>query len=254
MNLSKITIVLALLAVVCLVFFVVTTNIDSAQPQTINFQGTVTRLNLEGGFWGIVSADGKHYDPLNLNARFQQEGLRVQVQAIVKDGMVSTHLWGTIIEITAISRVARVKSKISNHFAIILVKGVKTRDAIKSQLAELPLAAEPVLTDRDLLSYHWRKHQLELKPDFHLDRSVAQVPVDGLPFVVIADDQRVYLGAFWTPISSQAANIPVIMVPFTAPNQIQIVLGYPKQSNGQSDPRANQLIYEALISVAKLKE
>ena len=169
MNLLRKPIILTLIAVLCLAFFIVTTNIDSAQTQPLSFQGTITYLDFEGGFWGIVSADGKHYDPLNLAAKFQQEGLRVQVQAIVKDEMVSTHMWGTIIEITAITRAESVKSKISNRFAIVLVKGVKTRDAIKSQLTDLPLAAEPVLTDQDLLSYQWRTHQLELRPDFHLD-------------------------------------------------------------------------------------
>jgi hypothetical protein len=105
MNLSKKLIVLT--AVVCLAIFIA--SIVSAQTQTLSFQGTVKYLNLEGGFWGIVSEDGKNYDPLNLAAEFQQEGLSIQVKAVVKDDMVSIHMWGTIIQITAITKVANVE-------------------------------------------------------------------------------------------------------------------------------------------------
>jgi len=81
------------------------------------------------------------------------------------------------------------------------------------------------------------------------------VPTDGLPFIVIADDKRIYLGAFWTPISSQSSSIPVIEVPLMLPqNIIKIEAGYPgKIINSQSDPRSNQLINDALKSVGKIK-
>src|SRR5664280_2940728 len=102
MKLSKKTIILTLIAVLCLTSF--TVGIVSAQ--SLSFQGTVKYINLEGGFWGILSEEGKNYDPINLAEEFKQEGQRVQVKAVVKD-RVGIHMWGTIIEVTAISKVEK---------------------------------------------------------------------------------------------------------------------------------------------------
>ncbi len=76
---------------------------EKDKPVTVSFTGKVTHLDLEGGFWGIVADDGTKYDPKNLEADYQHEGLRVQVEATIQDG-VSTHMWGKIIQITKISK------------------------------------------------------------------------------------------------------------------------------------------------------
>jgi len=44
-------------------------------------------------------------------------------------------------------------TEVSTHFAIVLVNGVKTGDAIKSKIEDLPLESRPVLTDKDLIFY-----------------------------------------------------------------------------------------------------
>lgn len=71
-------------------------------PATLHFTGTVKYIDLEGGFWGIVADDGKHYDPINLAKDYQQEGLRVVVDAVVTN-RIGIHMWGTIVEIKAIT-------------------------------------------------------------------------------------------------------------------------------------------------------
>ena len=76
---------------------------DDTATQTLTFWGTVKYINLESGFWGIVSDDGKNYDPINLAEEFRREGKRVQVKAVPKD-RVNIHMWGTIIEITTITK------------------------------------------------------------------------------------------------------------------------------------------------------
>ena len=73
-------------------------------PSTLHFKGTVRYIDLEGGFWGIVSDDGKHYDPINLATEYQQEGLRVAVEAVVSN-RVGIRMWGTIVEIKAITKI-----------------------------------------------------------------------------------------------------------------------------------------------------
>ncbi|MDR3587678.1 MAG: hypothetical protein P4L59_20555 [Desulfosporosinus sp.] len=147
-------------------------------------------------------------------------------------------------------------NKVSNHFAIFLVKEDQTGNAINTKIEDLQLETQPVFTDKDLKIYKWKEHELELRKDFDLYEVLEYVPLSGLPFVVVANDERVYLGAFWTPLSSQTSSIPSIMVlPMSPQNKIHIIAGYPgKTTKSQSDPRSNQLIYDALKSVGRIKE
>ncbi|MDI6889237.1 MAG: hypothetical protein QMC78_06105 [Methanocellales archaeon] len=59
---------------------------------------------LEGGFYGIISDDGEHYDPLNLGPEFQEDGLRVWFKAKISENQTSVHMWGTIVEIISIEK------------------------------------------------------------------------------------------------------------------------------------------------------
>jgi len=99
MRRMKKAVIVNLFIAICL--FVFATCASCAPTQEISFKGNVTYVNLEGGFWGILSDDGKKYDPINLPEEYKREGLRVQVAAVVKN-VVSIHMWGAVIEITAI--------------------------------------------------------------------------------------------------------------------------------------------------------
>ena len=146
-------------------------------------------------------------------------------------------------------------SNITTHFAIVLVKGLNTADAMKYKIEDLPLESQPILTDKDLISYKWKDHELELKQGFIFGDTIGHIPIDGLPFVLIANDKRIYVGAFWTPISSLSWNLPAITILPSNKNVIQIAAGYPGGSpENKSDPRSNQQIYDALKSIGKIKE
>lgn len=62
-------------------------------------QGKVTYLDFEGGFWGIIGNDDRHYDPINLSVEFQIEGLEVIFDYEELENQVSFHQWGVLIEI-----------------------------------------------------------------------------------------------------------------------------------------------------------
>lgn len=66
--------------------------------------GTIRFLKLEGGFYGIVGDDGEQYDPVNLNAEFQVDGLRVRFEAAVMHNVMTFHMWGTLVSIRTIER------------------------------------------------------------------------------------------------------------------------------------------------------
>lgn len=76
---------------------------DPMAPKTVKARGTVSRIELEGGFWGIVSDGGEKYDPRNLPKEFQEDGLRVRFEGHLV-GDVSFHMWGQGLSITKIEK------------------------------------------------------------------------------------------------------------------------------------------------------
>jgi len=67
----------------------------------MKIKGKVVYQNLGTGFWGIVSDDGKQYEPVNLPQEFQQENKSISLKAKESDSF-SLFMWGTPIEIISI--------------------------------------------------------------------------------------------------------------------------------------------------------
>lgn len=67
-------------------------------------KGRVVYVNLEGGFFGIESDDGHRYDITNMPTEFQKHGMRVIFQGRLKEGNMSTHMWGIMLELLYIKR------------------------------------------------------------------------------------------------------------------------------------------------------
>jgi hypothetical protein len=66
--------------------------------------GTVTFLDFEGGFYGIITANNGNWDPINLPSSYQINGLKVKFKAKIRNDFVSYHMWGTGIEIIHIRK------------------------------------------------------------------------------------------------------------------------------------------------------
>jgi len=66
--------------------------------------GTVKFLSFEGGFYGILSDDGEHYDPLNLDPEFRVDGLRIYFEARILRDVGTFHMWGAVISILKIQK------------------------------------------------------------------------------------------------------------------------------------------------------
>ncbi|HEY5503634.1 MAG TPA: alpha-L-rhamnosidase N-terminal domain-containing protein, partial [Sedimentisphaerales bacterium] len=141
----------------------------------------------------------------------------------------------------------------ANRFAIYLVAVPNT------DINQIMPEDKPVLTAADIVSYDWNTHTMELT-----DNGVRSIPaapkevgVYGKPFVVVADEQRCYVGAFWTTISSIAYPNPVIEVPLdTKSNKVTIRRAYPflYEKNGtKKDPRTDKRIFKVLSELGKLK-
>lgn len=95
-----------LLTIFGVAFIVVGASGLATQNRNLNLvhgTGTVKYLSFEGGFYGIVGDDGKHYDPINMPQEFKVEGLRVWLTANITDYM-SFHMWGYVVELISIER------------------------------------------------------------------------------------------------------------------------------------------------------
>jgi len=75
------------------------------EREVIDIKGKVVFVQLEGGFWGIVSEDGQRYDPHSLAPMFQKKGILVRVKARISDRVVQIHMWGRPIEILKIQEI-----------------------------------------------------------------------------------------------------------------------------------------------------
>jgi inhibitor of cysteine peptidase len=67
--------------------------------------GTVTRVDLEGGFYGILGDDGKKYEPLNLDPKYRRDGLRVAFDSTLAKDAVGTRMWGTPVNLVDIEEI-----------------------------------------------------------------------------------------------------------------------------------------------------
>lgn len=101
MDTKKILLPVALIGGAVAIMFISKTA-SASESSKIGFFGTVTFVDLEGGFWGIIASNGEHYDPINLPTYAQKEGFKAYFTAVPVEGP-STHMWGTLIKILTIS-------------------------------------------------------------------------------------------------------------------------------------------------------
>lgn len=71
------------------------------EEKVISGRGTVRKIPLEGGFYGLVSEEGEKLNPLNLPPGFKEDGLEVIFEAEPKEA-VGIQMWGRAVEIRRI--------------------------------------------------------------------------------------------------------------------------------------------------------
>jgi inhibitor of cysteine peptidase len=91
--------------------FTLVTSARGGQAVTAEYRrpwvasGTVTSVNLEGGFYGITGDDGKKYEPQNLDPKYEKDGLRVAFEAAAIRDAVSTRMWGTPVNLSLVEEI-----------------------------------------------------------------------------------------------------------------------------------------------------
>jgi hypothetical protein len=148
----------------------------------------------------------------------------------------------------------------NNGFAIYLLanKDLPASELAKVDINQLDIETEPIISIEDIISYDKTNHTIELTQNaFTRVQQIFPMPVKvgGIPFVVCVGEERIYTGAFWTPLSSLSYDGVVIMQSFdTTGTVIQIALGYPGQDFFiGKDPRTDHRIMKTLEQEKKLK-
>lgn len=67
----------------------------------MEIKGTVKYIDLETGFWGIETAAGEKYIPVNMPEQLKSEGREVEITAEIAPDVSGLHMWGTYIRITS---------------------------------------------------------------------------------------------------------------------------------------------------------
>jgi hypothetical protein len=77
-------------------------SVGKVDLKQLSFTATVKYMNLEGGFFGLVSKEGKHWLPMNLKKEFQQNGAIIKVTGSALNDVMTIQQWGTPFSITHI--------------------------------------------------------------------------------------------------------------------------------------------------------
>ncbi|MBP8303903.1 MAG: hypothetical protein KBE04_07240 [Phycisphaerae bacterium] len=144
--------------------------------------------------------------------------------------------------------------------------GADRFDAMRPQdypLEGLILDEQPLLTEADLTAYDRQQNLMRLKAGVF--GRFPKPSVWGVPFVVVADGQRLFLGAFWTGLSSYSANVPTLSLDrwgqglpaddpdYLPPDAVRLenrqVL---REGDLPRDPRQDERLYRALQAAGKL--
>ena len=151
------------------------------------------------------------------------------------------------------------KTDIYDGFAIYILADstITATDATQQSNNSLILADAPIITDDDLNYYKWSDHSLSLKSEANeriREIAKSRQTVFGIPFIVMAKKERIYLGAFWYLFSSVAPVFPTVDVTgYVLKDYNSNVLRIEKSwIEDQPDMRGDSRIYEALVEAGVL--
>jgi heat shock protein HslJ len=95
----------------------------SIPAQGFSGAGTVRFIELEGGFFGIITPAGDNYLPLNLPEEFQVDGLQVAFTAREVPDAATIAMWGTPIRIETISRYGPQPGELGGSWSLVSLDG-----------------------------------------------------------------------------------------------------------------------------------
>lgn len=88
-------------------------SVHAEVGQQFAFTGKVVYVPVEGGFYGIINAQGERFIANNLPDLLKQDGLSVTLQAMGAENTLGIHMWGQYIDLQniAVTTCTRLPSK-----------------------------------------------------------------------------------------------------------------------------------------------
>lgn len=196
---------------------------DPASAGTARAQGT-----------GILLTAFSYSNPFDL-------GLCLQVQP------TETPISGMLIYVP---RVTLSSFSSQSRFQIFLLSDstVTTAQAQAQALDTLSLAPNPILDLRKITYLSSSSHELGFNPGQKIGETLKTQIGNSLatPFVVVANDERIFLGTFVSPISSMAYTIPSIMTDSIESDTLQFTIA------AGNDPLMDTRITTVLTDLSRM--
>jgi hypothetical protein len=149
----------------------------------------------------------------------------------------------------------------TNAFGLYLfAEPADWRDTITNWITRA-LSLQPVISDADIVAYSFTNHLMTLTPE--AAKRITEFRLDKLiePFVVVANGERIYQGAFVSSFSSQSVPLPSITLwggrQFTIytnlpPNTLFIERTYAApRPKAEHDPRSDDRISRTFKTIRK---
>ena len=89
---------------IALSFFCAGGCIAQETGSEITSAGTITYIDLEGGFYGFIASDGAQYLPLDLPDEYKQDGLVVDITGVIDTDVMTIQMWGQPLRILSITK------------------------------------------------------------------------------------------------------------------------------------------------------
>ena len=77
-----------------------------SERDIVEGEGRIRYIDLEGGFYGIISDNGAKYDPVNLPDDFKIDGLPVRFKLKILPDRESYHMWGEVVYLIKIEKIS----------------------------------------------------------------------------------------------------------------------------------------------------
>ncbi len=80
------------------------------------------------------------------------------------------------------------------------------------EVESVPLEPLPLISEKDLIEYSFKSHTMKLTADGfeRISKIKVRSVSDGIPFVVVTNRTKVYMGMFWSLLSSIPTRYPNI--------------------------------------------
>jgi len=159
------------------------------------------------------------------------------------------------------------KTGSSNHFAIYLtaervaepdrfhIAGGPFASALNKNVTStndwtnVALIAPPVFSEKDIVTIDFSNKLMKVKPVV-FDR-LPKASVWGTQFILVVDGQRIFLGNFWTPLSSFSTTTPTLL-PSPLPEWNTLFLSETRTNEDDPGPWSDPRIVQSLKKLHKL--